>query len=329
MENHKYFTLKEIIEPGLFPAVIWLVCGLINRKEFILISAAAKLGKTFFCLVLAITVAKGEKFLGRFPTKKGKVLMIQTEVSDAMLAERLRTLIGDEDVSEYGESIIFYNERIKIDLPEGKNRLVEILREVKPDLLILDPLYTLHNKNEDSSSDMAPLLTDLKTIISAFNIACVLIHHQGKRSEKSSGSQPGHKHRGSSALADVPDASWSLEKTKEKDLLKLSFEMRNHEPLDTLKIKRGKNMTLEVIGDHIEESSDVTGDDIFQIVESVGAVTSGELVSLITEKFSIKERKARNEIKNAHELGKVNKKNVGKNSFYYTREEQLHDCVPL
>ncbi|WP_412470362.1 MULTISPECIES: AAA family ATPase [unclassified Halobacteriovorax] len=327
--SNRFINLIELTEPGKYPAPPWLVQGLINRKELILMSAAAKVGKTFFCLVLAIALAKAQRFLNRFNTQKGKVLVVQTEVSVPMLANRLRSLVGDEDVSEYGESIIFYNERIKIDTNEGKSLLTNILSEVKPDLLILDPLYTLHNKNEDLSSDMAPLLTDLKSIVSSFDIACVLIHHQGKRSEKSNGSQPGHKHRGSSALADVPDASWSLEKTKEKDLLKLSFEMRNHEPLDTLKIKRGKNMTLEAIDEYVREINDVTSDDISKIVERVGAVTSGDLVDLIVDSYPIKERKARDEIKNAFELGKVKKKSIGKNSFYYTSEEQLHSCVTL
>lgn len=223
ISNYKRKALGNESEP--------IVAKLIDRKDFIILSATAKTGKSMLALHMGISVASGNDFLG-FSTQIGKVLYLQTEVSTFQQQQRLDQMLqalSEQERQNVLENLYICDDSIRLDTEDGIKSLQRAIVFHKPSLLILDPFYTLHRKREDSSDDMAPILTDLKTIAKESDCALLLIHHQGKRSELSA-SQPGHNHRGSSSFADVPDASLSLSKKNQSLILKGEF--RNRESLE-------------------------------------------------------------------------------------------------
>lgn len=210
-----------------------IVAGLINRKEFIILSATAKTGKSMLAINMGIGVACGLDFLG-MPTIKGKVLYLQTEVSPSQLTERISKMsaqLNDDFQRDFKENLYICDDSIRLDQQEGLKSLIKAIQEKQPSLVILDPFYTLHRKKEDSSDEMAPILSSIKKIAKEQDCAVLLIHHQGKKNDHSSG-QVGHSHRGSSSFGDVPDASLSLSK-KDKNVI-LKGEFRNRAPLEPL-----------------------------------------------------------------------------------------------
>ena len=61
-----------------------------------MIAGGAGLGKSVFCLQVALDTGLGGKFLGQWPTTQGAVLFLATEDSERRIRDRLRSMWQDE-----------------------------------------------------------------------------------------------------------------------------------------------------------------------------------------------------------------------------------------
>jgi len=275
-----------------------------------LCSATAKTGKTLLQLNLVRAVAKGERFLGEFETTKGKILVIQTEVSNSNLRTRIKHIFG-EDITDIEDSVFFVNQRLKIDTPEGLDSLKGLINDLKPDLVILDPFYTLHTKNEDSSTDIAPILSDLREVVIGTDVALLMIHHQGKSREN--GSQTGNKHRGSSSFADAPDGSWSLQRSGASDFLTLNFEMRNIEAPGPYQVKMDKENLRFTITQKIKEANNgISFDDITEFVSEKPNLTATQLKEQMAQMYDVSTKTIANKLIDAVNGGILHRKKEGR-----------------
>jgi hypothetical protein len=219
------FTVDELAYSVRETPSAEIVEGLMKRKELSLLYATAKTGKSALALNLGLCVAGGIPFLGKFQCVKSKVLCIQTEVGPNDFLQRL---IGMQSGLECeGASIISCFDRVRIDQKEGVEAIERAVERHNSEFLILDPLYTFHRCDENSSSDMAPLLFELRELAKAKDIGVLLVHHSGKNFENGGGGSAGHRMRGSSALADVPDNLWYLQGA-EAGRAQLKFTLRSY-----------------------------------------------------------------------------------------------------
>lgn len=216
----KYSELKEFAKAN--PSIP-IIDGFLNRKEFMLINAASKVGKSLLAMNLGISASAGSTFCG-MPTTQSKVMYLQTEIAHNFLLERLNRMINQQ--IEFEECMFLTSfERIRLDDKDDFKSLELAIENEKPDLLILDPFYELHSKNEQNANEMTPILTNLRMLARKHDLGLILIHHQGKNSENNGNSKTVHQSRGSSAFGDVPDCLVSLNKTN--DLVKLTGIFRN------------------------------------------------------------------------------------------------------
>lgn len=313
------YTLEDFYKEDKFKTPEPLVHSLINKGEFHIMSATAKTGKTLAQLHLAIALARGEKFLDYFETQKGtKCLIIQTEVSNRNLAKRIRKICGPayEDIKD---KLFFTDKRIKLDTPQGISELKAFIKKYGVELIILDPFYTLHNKLEDKSSDMAPILSDIREVATKNNVAVLLIHHQGKKSETGS-TQTGHRARGSSSFADVPDASWSLEATSEPGFARLSIEARNIESPGPFKCFKDPETLKWRVVEHLQSSHEnkVSIDAVIDYVKENEGISSGSLADQLSALLGASKRSVQSKMKEAIEANKLKKEKEGNKTFYKT-----------
>jgi hypothetical protein len=313
-------TLKELYDDSRFTEPVPVIEGLINKSEFHLCSATAKTGKTLLQLNCALAVARGEKFLEHFDCRKGKVLIIQTEIGNNQLRKRVISIFGDEN-EDLG--VFFVNERIKVDTKEGLQSLEDLIKEINHVLVILDPFYTLHNKNEDSSTEIAPILSDLRELVLKLDIALLMIHHQGKKREF--GAQTGHKHRGSSSFADVPDGSWSLQKSSSSEFLTLSLEMRNIEAPGPFQLNLDKDSlrfkVMQVLKQH---DGGISVKDIIEYVSENPGKGATELKDALSLMYEISARSVGTRLGEALKMKKIFRKRDGRSLKYFlTTEEEV------
>lgn len=201
----------------------WLVEGLWAEQAVGILGGAPKLGKSWLGLDLAVSVASATPCLDRFPvTHPGPTLIYLAEDALPLVKERIAGIcdhrhLAIEDLDLYAITAT----DLRLDQADDRNRLDATLRQLRPRLLVLDPLVRLHRLDENSAADLSGLLGYLRTLQRNHGVAIVLVHHMSKRGR----TQLGNALRGSSDLFAFGDSYAYL--TRAKDRLLLTLEHRS------------------------------------------------------------------------------------------------------
>jgi len=145
-----------------------------------------KVGKSYLCMQLARAIGEGESFLG-IPTNVGRVLYVQSELGAEVLQSRFRAT-----GKTYSGVYVGTTFSMKLDTKAGQGILTRAMEAVLPSVVILDPLYTMMDGDENEAKDMREVTSFLDDLIEWFSCSVVLIHHAGKDLSKGG--------RGSNAL---------------------------------------------------------------------------------------------------------------------------------
>ncbi len=193
-----------------------IVDGFLLRTEVTLLSAEAKLGKTWFLLQLAECVAAGIPFLG-WRTEPGAVLYLNMEVGAAMMQQRARMVaerLGIEDPPVYFVNALDEPRQPTIQTLEAKVKATVAELEEKHgrqsfNLLVIDPFYALAvGLDENSASEVSGACRAFKRLAHDVNAALVVAHHTGKGDP--SGKRVNDRSRGSSAFSGAVDNPLSM-----------------------------------------------------------------------------------------------------------------------
>lgn len=166
--------------------------------------------KSFFVNQLALSFASGWPFLG-FPTENaGKVLLIQQEVSLGFNQERLRKMqiYGNFKTEGRFFPITTTGKQLKIVRKDDLKQIKMWLKEYEPDILILDPLSSFNEAEENTSRDMGRIVNVFCELKSEFNIGLIFAHHFSSKQDPNDPSAPaeaGGWFRGHSCLPDACD----------------------------------------------------------------------------------------------------------------------------
>ncbi len=169
----------------------WLIDGLWAADGVGVIGGAPKCCKTWLALELAVAVASGTDALGRFPViTPGPVLAYAAEDAPTDLHDRLLALGAVRGLS-LGRLDLFLltTPVLRLDTALDRTRLAATLEQLRPRLLLLDPLVRLHRSDENSAADMAALLGELRDLQRRYALAIMLVHHLRKQAGATVGGQ--------------------------------------------------------------------------------------------------------------------------------------------
>ncbi len=305
--------------------------GLLPRNSIAFVSGRAKIGKSLFVTQMGICLATGSAFLLRFPCTESKVLYVQQEISEVSMQDRLRKQIQDQNTDRLRHNFHLINAKgLKLDNEEEFEELRENLSSVMPDVMILDPFYKLHSKEENSASDMQNVLCRIDELIDDFGISVIIVHHHGKPSEvRHSGAQ---RLRGSSALFDYGDSYFVLQRKSEKgfkDQIKLSFEFRNAKDPGGMILNRDSS-TLWYKPIHTETEVKVSELDVNQTFEELedeeSKVTKKDLVERLMDKTGAAEKTVERRLKKMKSLFNSFEGTGRGNPIYLKRKIQNDNC---
>jgi RecA-family ATPase len=68
----------------------------------------------------------------------------------------------------------------RLDRDPGRPRLLETTRQLRPRLLLLDPLVRLHGVDENNAGEVAALLAYFRSLQRQLNVSVLLVHHTRK-----------------------------------------------------------------------------------------------------------------------------------------------------
>jgi len=186
--------------------VSWLVERMIPRAAVTLVAGEPGSYKSWLALCLGRSVSEGAPFLDR-ACPALPVLYLDRENPQAVVRERMQVLgiRSAEHLRVWGGWLA--------DAPPsiGDARLVQIARQWKP-LIIFDSLIRFHDGDENSATEMSPVMGDLRALAHA-GATVVALHHRAK-SEAS-------RYRGSSDILGGVDVAVAVSRDHDAGLVKL------------------------------------------------------------------------------------------------------------
>ncbi len=161
----------------------FIIDGLLRQGETMNVIAAPKVGKSWLTLGLAIAVANGQPWLGKFPTRQGRVLIIDNELHPETSAHRLRTManalkLADDAIA----NIDIVNLRGHLKDLYGLGAGLKLIEPGKYVLVAIDAFYrTLPlDTDENDNAAVAGLYNHLDSYADALGAGFSRVHHSSK-----------------------------------------------------------------------------------------------------------------------------------------------------
>lgn len=245
---------------GLPEGERWLIEGLWAKDGVGIIGGTPKTGKTWLALDFALSVASGTPALGAFPVREpGTAVLFPAEDDPRAVRDRVAALATRRGVELANLPLhIITTESLKLDEPSDRDGLEQLLINLRPRLLVLDPLVRLHSGDENHSGHVSELLGYLRALQRRFLLSIIVTHHVTK---KTGAAQPGQALRGSSDLHAWGDSNAYLRRQKDGPLL-LTLEHRgapSPEPMEIRLVSVDGGAQFELVGEG--ESSPEEGGD--------------------------------------------------------------------
>ena len=159
----------------------WLIDDFIPMKGLTLMSGEPEAGKTWFALDFAIEAARGGKWLGQFPIKKSRVFYVDEERPIEFIRKRYLRLLREKKLSSEILDLNFsFQMGYKLDILEKRERFIQQIKDIRPDVIILDAFADFHSREENNSTEVMQVYEVLKRVRNEFGCSILIIDHDRK-----------------------------------------------------------------------------------------------------------------------------------------------------
>jgi hypothetical protein len=182
-----------LVEPGLLPP-----------QGILFVGGEPKVGKSLLVSNLALSLAAGVDRLGFPIPAPRRVLVCQFELPVAQFVSRLAVM--RRPVGAAADERLLVDTRAAghlLSAAQGLGHFVEAAKTAAAEVIVLDPLYSAHDQDENDTRAMAALCQALLRLRDASRAALVVVHHVRKSVGRH---EIGSAFRGSSALHAVGDS---------------------------------------------------------------------------------------------------------------------------
>ncbi|HBL51667.1 MAG: hypothetical protein A3D24_02275 [Candidatus Blackburnbacteria bacterium RIFCSPHIGHO2_02_FULL_39_13] len=186
----------------------WIVEGLVPEKGLVAIAGSPESCKSLFSNYLAATVARGNTLFDLYKTIQVPVLLIDQENLEPWLQKRLSDFIEQDDIPLH-----IYPKQEWVFNVDDQCVFDEVLKYIdkhKIGLVIIDTLRFIHNKDENSSTEMKPVFDRLRQLTE--ETAVIFIHHNKKTDKFSRRRVDGEDMMGSIIIRGCVDSQLTLTK---------------------------------------------------------------------------------------------------------------------
>ena len=210
----------------------WIIDQIIPSRSVGVWTGKRSTYKTFIVLNAIFSIASGLPFLGRFQTKKGKIIYLDKENGIPVIKTRKNMIKKSLEIEEPLDVGFICFSTLKIDKITDIKALEELIVQHKPSILVIDTYRRGISFEENDAGMVSRLFVDiLRPLVEKHNISIILIHHDRK------GMGQGDEMdeiRGSSDLANYADFILKNER-KGKHIILKQLKMRNsteHAPIE-------------------------------------------------------------------------------------------------
>src|SRR6516164_10677517 len=211
-------TTPCLVEPGLLPA-----------QGILFIGGEPKVGKSLLVTNLALSLAAGSNRTG-FPVPTARrVLICQFELPLPQFVSRLTVM--RRSLGAAADHHLLVDTRAAghlLSAPQGLQHFLTAAQAAGAEVIILDPLYSTHDQDENDTRAMAALCQALLRLRDVSRAALIVVHHVRKSINRH---EIGSAFRGSSALHAVGDTYvLATRPSPQLPTLELRFQFRYAPP---------------------------------------------------------------------------------------------------
>ncbi len=207
-----------LVEPGLLP-----------MQGILFVGGEPKVGKSLLVANLALSLAAGSDRLGFSVPTARRVLVCQFELPIPQFVSRLATM--RRVMGSAADQNLFIDTRATghlLSATQGLQHFLTAAQAAAAEIIILDPLYSTHDQDENDTRAMAALCQSLLRLREASRAALIVVHHVRKSIGRY---EIGSAFRGSSALHAVGDSYVLLTRPSPQfNTVELRFQFRYAAP---------------------------------------------------------------------------------------------------
>lgn len=211
-----------------------ILSKLLREGETMNIIAAPKTGKSWLTLDLALAVASGRPWLGRYETAPGEVLIIDNELHRETSASRVPQVARARglDFSRVGRRVAIDNLRGRLRDIFGLRPYFDRLEPGRFRLVILDAFYRFMplGGDENDNATMAGIYNAIDAYADRLGCAFVLIHHSTKGNQ--SGKSVTDVGAGAGSQSRATDTHLVLRPHEEEGCVVLDAAVRSWAPVE-------------------------------------------------------------------------------------------------
>src|SRR6516165_7320877 len=222
-------SLAQLLDQQLVATPALLEPGLLPAQGILFVGGEPKVGKSLLVANLALALAAGSNRVG-FPVPTARrVLVCQFELPLPQFVSRL--LLMRRGLGAAADHHLLVDTQATghlLSTPQGLNHFLAAAKAAAAEVIVLDPLYSTHDQDENDTRAMAALCQSLLRLRDTSRAALIVIHHVRKSIHRH---EIGSAFRGSSALHAVGDSYvLALRPSPQLSTLELRFQFRYAPP---------------------------------------------------------------------------------------------------
>lgn len=164
--------------------VSWIVPDVVAHKSIGFVAGLPETGKTWVLIDLAVECARGGgMWLGRFPTKKARVLFIDQERFKGETQRRFRAVFAAKNITPkdlHGNLFVRCGTTTRINLDASYQAFRKELEEIRPDIVLIDSFVSFHTVEENNRGEIQTVLEQIKQLRNEFGCTFVFVDHENK-----------------------------------------------------------------------------------------------------------------------------------------------------
>jgi hypothetical protein len=218
-------SLAQLLEQRVTPTPALIEPGLLPASGILFVGGEPKSGKSLLVSNLALALAAGGHHAGFTVPSPKRVLICQFELPTSQFAQRLAVM--RQPIGKAADSNLFIDTTASghlLNAPRGWDHFLRAISTAKADVVVLDPLYSTHDQDENDTRSMAALCQTLLRLRDTSGAALIVVHHSRKVVGRH---EIGSAFRGSSALHAVGDSYLLLVRSSpQTSSVELRFQFR-------------------------------------------------------------------------------------------------------
>src|SRR6266704_4102077 len=177
--NPAVVSLAQLLaEQPASPPPGWIEPGLLPPQGILFVGGEPKVGKSLLVANLALALAAGSHRAGFTVPAARRVLVCQFELPTEQFVARLAAMRGSLGAGAADNNLLVDTRASGhlLSAPQGLSHFLSAARAASAEVIVLDPLYSAHDQDENDTRSMAALCQSLLRLREAARAALIVVH---------------------------------------------------------------------------------------------------------------------------------------------------------